>query len=180
MASANGRAVPISPGVQLVSSDAEGQEPLCAQEAGRYREIVGNLMYLAVCTRPDLAYPVSLLSRTTASRARSIWRYRRACCATWRVPWSRGWCLVVVRGESFVGYTDADFAGDVGTRKSTSAYVFLCNGGAVSWKSVLQCTVPLSTLEAEYVAAGGAVCEGLWLRKLMGDWAWRRALSRCR
>ena len=50
------------------------------------------------------------------------------------------------------GYSDADWAGQMPGRKSTSGYVFMLNGGAVSWRSFTQPVVAQSTAEAEYIA----------------------------
>jgi len=61
-------------------------------------------------------------------------------------------------------YADADLAGDVGTRKSTSGYCIVMNGGLVQWSSKLQATVALSTAEAETIAATEAVKQLMHMR----------------
>ena len=68
-----------------------------------------------------------------------------------------------------IGYSDADWAGDVGDRKSTSGYIFLLGGAAISWKSSKQTCVALSTAEAEYVALSAAAQEAMWLQLLTSD-----------
>jgi hypothetical protein len=65
------------------------------------------------------------------------------------------------------GYSDADFAGHVDQRKSTSGYLFVLGGGPVSWKSQRQRTVTLSTTEAEYVALTEAIREANSIRQLL-------------
>ena len=66
-------------------------------------------------------------------------------------------------------YSDADWAGDLNDRKSTSGYIFMLGGGAVSWKSRKQTCVALSTAEAEYVALANTTQEVIWMRQLMED-----------
>jgi hypothetical protein len=68
-----------------------------------------------------------------------------------------------------VGYCDADYAGDLDNMRSTTGYVFIMNGAAITWQSKRQPTVAASTTEAEYMVAASAVKEGLWLRKLLAD-----------
>jgi hypothetical protein len=70
---------------------------------------------------------------------------------------------------SLTGYCDADWAGDVDERKSTTGYVFLIGNGVVSWKSKRQPTPALSTAEAEYQAATSATQEALWMRQLLSE-----------
>ena len=57
---------------------------------------------------------------------------------------------------NLTGYSDADWAGDIDGRHSTSGNVFFLAGRAVSWLSKKQATVALSTAEAEYVALSAA------------------------
>ena len=68
-----------------------------------------------------------------------------------------------------VGYCDADWAGSVDDRKSTSGYLFSLSGAPVSWHSKKQSCVALSTAEAEYVALANAAQEMVWLRQLADD-----------
>ena len=69
----------------------------------------------------------------------------------------------------FIRYSHSDWPGDVGDRKSTSEYVFLFGGAAITWKSSKQSCVALSTAEAEYVALAAAAQEAIWLQQLFND-----------
>ena len=68
-----------------------------------------------------------------------------------------------------LGYSDADWAGDLTDRKSTSGYCFSICNGLVSWRSTKQTSVALSTAEAEYIALSGASQEAAWLHKLLRE-----------
>jgi len=78
----------------------------------------------------------------------------------------------IVYGDSnstLFGYSDADYGGDLDTRRSTTGYVFKVAGGAVLWSSKLQKTVAVSTTEAEYMAAAASVKEALWWKSISVD-----------
>ena len=70
---------------------------------------------------------------------------------------------------NLVSFADADYAGDVDTSRSTTEYVFYLGGSLVCWQSRLQLTVALSSTESEYMAAGAAAQELMWLRELLRE-----------
>jgi hypothetical protein len=160
---ARARVVPLAPGDKLQKAG----EPLDVT-AHAYSELLGSLLYLSVCTRPDIAQAVGALSRYMASPTKEHWD---AALGVARYLAGTADLGVVFGGseETLQGFCDADFAGDVDSRRSTTGYVFLMFGGAVSWMSRLQPTVAASTVEAEYLSAAQAVKEALWMRKLMRD-----------
>ena len=85
------------------------------------------------------------------------------------------YCLVYQRSElCLVGYSDADWGGDLDQRKSTSSYVFLLNKGAISWCSKKQTCIALSTMEAEFIACSTAVQEAVWLRRFFWKFGYSR------
>ena len=68
-----------------------------------------------------------------------------------------------------MGFSDADWGGDLDDRKSTSGYVFQIGGTAISWRSKKQACVALSTAEAEYIALASTAQESVWLQQLLAD-----------
>ena len=134
-----------------------------------YASAVGSLMYVMVCTRPDLAHAVSVVSRFMGEPGREHWqavkrifRYLRGTSDVGLIYGGDTQCLVT-------GYSDSDYAGDVDTRRSMTGYVFTLGGSVVSWKATLQPTVTLSTTEAEYMALTEAAKEVIWLKGLVSD-----------
>ena len=67
------------------------------------------------------------------------------------------------------GYADADYAGCLKTRRSRSGFVFLLNGGPISWSSQRQSIVSLLTAEAEYIALTHETKEAIWLRQMLKE-----------
>lgn len=145
-----------------------GPEELLANPT-EYRALVGELNYLATCTRPDLAFALSMLSRHMAEPSKGA--LTLALGVLRYLAGTREMGLHFEKGADllFVGYSDSDWAGDPVTRRSTTGYVYMLGGGTVSWLSQLQRTVAVSSVEAEYQATATAVREALWLQKLADD-----------
>ncbi|KAG5888931.1 hypothetical protein JTB14_006299 [Gonioctena quinquepunctata] len=143
--------IPFQPGLQLQNDSNVNEEPPNIP----YREAVGSLLYLAMISRPDLAFDVSYVSQFLNNYSSQHWTAVKKILRYLQGTKSFG--IIYGRCEEFngidlCGYTDADYAGDVTTRKSRTGYVFMINGSPVTWCSQRQQVVALSTTEAEYIA----------------------------
>ena len=140
-----------------------------ASEGTPYRQAIGSLIYLVCCTRPDLAFTVRRLSQYLEKPLQKHWTaVKRALRYLWCTR-DYGIMYDGKLGTKVVGYSDSDYAGCPSQRKSTSGYVFLLAGGAISWKSKKQSIVATSSCEAEYVASCMAAKEAIWLSRLVAD-----------
>ncbi|KAJ4703754.1 Retrovirus-related Pol polyprotein from transposon TNT 1-94 [Melia azedarach] len=134
-----------------------------------YASAIGSLMSAMVCSRPDLAQSVSVVSRFMGEPGKEHWqavkrifRYLKGTFDVGLIYGGDTQCLVT-------GFSDSDYAGDVDSRGSMTGYVFTLGSSVVSWKATLQPTVTLSTTEAEYMALTKAAKEGIWLKGLVSD-----------
>lgn len=137
-----------------------------------YREAVGSLIYLIICTRPDLSFVVSRLSQYFAEPTEEQWvtvkhvlRYLK-CTAEKGLSFKRNDCEKL----GIQAYNDADWAADTSDRRSTTGYCVSLsqNSSLVSWKTRKQPIVALSTCEAEYMALASTIQECLYLEQLLG------------
>ncbi|KAK3006500.1 hypothetical protein RJ639_017039 [Escallonia herrerae] len=138
-------------------------------DKGRYQRLVGRLMYLAH-TRPDLAYALSIVSQYMHNPGEQhmnavlrILRYLKS---------APGQGILFTKNEDHQSvdvYTDADWAGAVDDRHSTSGYFTFVGGNLVTWRSKKQNVVARSSAEAEFRGIALGVCEALWLRLLLQD-----------
>ena len=133
-----------------------------------YASTVGSLIYAMVCTRPDIAYAVGVVSRFLSNPGREHWN-----AVKWIMRYLRGTSsLRLVFGNEkplLVGYTYADKAGDVDTCKSTSGLLITFVGGVVAWQPRLQKCVAFSTIEVEFIAAIEACKKLLWMKRFLQD-----------
>lgn len=160
---------PMEVGVQLSKQMSPRDESERVQMRNiPYRAAIGSLLFLSIVSRPDIAFAVAFLSRFSQDPGKSHWQ---AVKRVFRyLKGTIGFKLTYGRTTQMMeGYCDADFGGDVDERRSTSGYVFVLNGGSISWKSKRQPTVSLSTAEAEYIAAVDCIQEGTWLKALFSE-----------
>jgi hypothetical protein len=131
-----------------------------------YRQLIGSLMYL-VNTRPDICYAVSVLGQfmsqlrqTHLIAVNHVLRYLRATVV---------YGLIYASGVDMrlQGYVDTDWVGSAVDQRSTFGCFFTLGSSMVSWCNRKQTFLALSTAEAEYIALCVAVCEAVWLSKLL-------------
>ncbi|MCO5583013.1 hypothetical protein L7F22_036919 [Adiantum nelumboides] len=133
-----------------------------------YASTCGSLMYAMVATRPYIAFAVEVVNRFMSNPSKKHWEAVKGVLRY--LNGIKDMCICFGKGDlSVVGYTDADYAGDLDKRRSTSGYLYTFAGGAISWFSRLQSCMTLSTIEAEYVVASDACKEAIWLTHLVGD-----------
>eukprot|EP00877_Chromochloris_zofingiensis_P001915 jgi/Chrzof1/11724/Cz06g07040.t1 len=158
------KSVPLSPSIKLAKDEGGPLD----KEHYPYSQLVGSLMYLAITSRPDLAFSVGALARYMSCPTTVHWQAAKGVLRYLGGTLDYG---ITFGSDSndLIGYCDADYAGDTDTRKSTSGYIFILHGGAITWSSKRQATVAASTTEAEYMAAAAAVKEALWLRTLLSE-----------
>jgi len=135
-----------------------------------YREIIGSLLYASTKTRPDIAYAVNYASRyvenpmeENINDVKHILKYLKGNNNV-GIEYKKKGNIKILEA-----YSDADFAGDPETRKSTSGYIIFFGGGPISWSSRKQTVIAQSTTEAEYVAAAECCKELMYLKSLLEE-----------
>ena len=171
---------PLGSGVKLSRDDSPTteteREAMCEFP---YQSLIGTLMYAMLATQqPDIAFAVGALSKYSSNPGRAHWD--QAVHILHYLVGTKTYGLFF-DGNSLddlssllLKYTDSDLAGDADTRRSTSGYVFLICGTAVSWSSKLQTSPALSSTEAEYMACTRAAQEAIWLCQLLEQLGFRQ------
>jgi hypothetical protein len=148
-----------------ISSDLAGK----SVDPSLYRSMIGSLMYLTA-SRIDIAFSMGVCAHFQAnpkeSHLTAVKRIIRYVNGTllYGIWYSRETILVVA------GYSVKDWAGNADDRKSTSGGCFYVGNNLVAWMSKKQASISLSTVEAEYIAAGSCCTQLLWMKTLLGDY----------
>lgn len=157
MSNAKGVSMPADPHTVLYPAEENETE----NRSVPYRGAVGSLMFLAVVTRPDIAYSVNAVSKFLNNHESHWVAVKRI------ISYLVETCEMGIEnrasdsGIELVGYSDADFASDVATRRSTTGYASCMTSGIVTWSYQRQKLVSMSTTESEYIAAATATREAI-------------------
>ncbi|XP_070009592.1 secreted RxLR effector protein 161-like [Nicotiana sylvestris] len=143
-------------------------EPSSSVDQKLYRGMIGSLLYLTT-SRPNIVFSVGLCARFQANTKESyltaVKRILRYLKGTTDI------CLWYSKGSNFnlVGYADADYAGFLVDRKSTSGMAHFLGSCLVSWATKRQNSVALSTVEAAYVVVAPCCAQLLWIKQQLMD-----------
>jgi hypothetical protein len=152
--------------IPLVKHDGQASQ----EDIKAYQERVGSLMYIAVMTRPDIARAATQLARFLANPSPAHLAAADQCI---RYLYTTRFLAIVYdgmhAGEALVIASDASFADDAETRRSSQGYVMTLFNGPVVWKAGLQDTVTTSTTEAEILSLERTAKESYALDRLLRD-----------
>jgi hypothetical protein len=172
MGDCNAAKTPLLPGQKFSTSDQpKTDEEVNDMKNVPYREALGAIMYLATCTRPDLAYAMQFLSRPMSNPGRVHWnalkhvlRYIKGT-----IDFGITYDGNNADGITPIAYADSSFGDCQETGRSTQGYIVMMAGGPVSWSSKRQECVTLSTGEAEYVALAHVGKTMVWMRNFLSE-----------
>jgi len=157
--------VPFDPKMKLQRNANGNDEP----KGFPYQQAVGSLMYAMLCTRPDLAYPIIVMSQHMANPSMEALDGRQTNLSMFARYVANEIAFGATPSKEVLGYCDADWGGDLEDRRSTTWFVFIMGGGTISWSNKRQPTIALSTTKAEYMVNTQATKEAIWITKLMMD-----------
>ena len=144
------------------------EEPSDEEKRLPYRELVGALMYLAVATRPDIAFSVSALSQFNTNYRQIHWSAAKRVLRYLKGTMNLG-LVFESNNDLLKGYVDADWASCLNDRRSYTGFVFVLGTGPVSWDVKKQRTVTLSSTESEYMTLAEAEKEAIALRGFLEE-----------
>ena len=121
-------------------------------------------MYAQVCSRSDIAYKVGVLGRYMSNPGMAYWKAAKQVLRY--LQRTKNYMLTYRKSKKLeiTRYSNSDFAGCIDSRKSTSGYIYLLAGGAISWKISKQALIASCTMAAEYIACYEASNHDNWLK----------------
>ena len=144
------------------------EEESSPTDKDRYQRLVGKLIYLTH-TRPDIGFAVSVASRHMTNPTENHMKAVNRILQYLKGTPGRGLHFAKNPNRGIEVYTDADWAGSVTDRKSTTGYCSYVWGNLVTWRSKKQSVVARSSAEAEFRALAHGICEGIWLQRMLEE-----------
>ena len=157
--------IPVSPSALHHAAVADEKAP--AERIHEFQKLVGQIIYPATRTRPDLAFASALWARYMHNPSADQLRELKKVLKYLNKRRNLG-IFYEGGGGGITGFVDAAFDNQEGS-KSTTGWIFMMNGGPVSWASKRQSVVALSSAEAEYYALGSITREASWMREFMEE-----------
>jgi hypothetical protein len=129
---------------------------------------VGELLYISVCTRPDIAFAVGMLSKFLDKAGEAHWLAAIRVLLYLKGTIAYGLPLGGKRSSNsnLTAFVDADFANDSVDYKSITGYMVFYEKSLISWTSKKQKTVTLSSTESEFIALTDVAKELLWIQPI--------------
>jgi hypothetical protein len=168
------KAHPLSTPMVVRSLDVK-KDPFRPHEVGEeilgpevpYLSAIGALMYLANCTRPDIAFSVNLLARYSSAPTLRHWNGVKHVLRYLRGTTDMGLFYPNKSNPQLIGYADAGYLSDPHKGRSQTGYFFTCGNTAISWRSVKQTISATSSNHSEIIAIHEASRECVWLRSII-------------
>jgi len=133
----------------------------------KYRSAIGSLLYLGICTRPDILFAVSKAARKSSNPTLEDWK--NVLKIFNYLQYTKNYGIKIQKRMNLKVFVDADYAGDSNTRKSTSGFLMMLGNTPTSWYSKLQHCVSTSTAEAEYYSLSECAKHSLWYRNFLNE-----------
>jgi hypothetical protein len=156
-------------GLKLGSSEAG--EPV---DQSLYRQAVESLLYIALGSRPDIAYAATTLDRYSSNPDQGHWTAVKHLFRYLKATASKKLTITSARvpnSNPIVAFADADLGGVIHTGKSTTGYLLYVLGNLVLWKSKKQTLVAQSTMESELIASAAVKRQIDWFSGLLSELA---------
>ncbi|KAG5868684.1 hypothetical protein JTB14_036594 [Gonioctena quinquepunctata] len=135
----------------------------------QFRRLIGGLMYLSVCTRPDIAFACSQLSQFNSCYDQSHWTAAKRVLRYLAGTKDYGLIFEKADNQKIEAFTDADWANDSLDRKMYTGFVVKMGDSTINWEARKQRSIALSSTEAECLAIGDVAKEVCFVRHLMNE-----------
>jgi len=155
-----------TPTKNLIPSENEELRKIKVDQT-KYRSAIGNLLYLSICTRPDIIYPISKAAQKSKDPNLEDWQNVLKIIKYLKGTIKYG--INFSRNPNISVFTDADYAGDIETRRSTTGFVILIGNSPTSWCSKLQRCISTSIAESEYYSLSECCKHCMWYMNLLNE-----------